>query len=215
MRRIRLAIVPLVLLTGVVSGAPVARADCSGPTLGRITTDVDRGRTITITGTSFGDNCHDTGPPPPGEGVLGRPLTDIDVVIEQGDTTIVLAHGDAGADYAFDVEIVVPQALQPGPATIDARWGDSETFRVLDQPITITDVTPIDTGDESVVRFGPTPGEAPAPTTAMPPTAAPARAEPASPSDDGGSGLGWPLLVGAFAAVAGGSTLGWFVRRAK
>ena len=71
-----------------------------------------------MTGSGFGDNCYDTGPPPAGEGYLGKPLTEIEVVFVQGDRQTVVARGAADDGYAFEIDVVVPAASVPGEARL-------------------------------------------------------------------------------------------------
>jgi hypothetical protein len=54
----------------VLDGA-AAGADCSSPTIEYPAGPVDRGQAITVTGSAFGDNCYDTGPPAGGPGGAG------------------------------------------------------------------------------------------------------------------------------------------------
>jgi hypothetical protein len=139
----------------VVLGAPAAGADCLGPTIEYTAGAVDRGQEITVTGTGFGDNCYDTGPPPPGEGTLGRPLADIDVVITQAGVDHVVAEGTADADYGFEVSVVVPSDLEPGEATVQALWdaGAAPASDRTDEPLVISDAP--STGEDVVATFGP------------------------------------------------------------
>lgn len=62
---------------------PHAGTDCALPTVTFDPRDTARGQTITVTGRTFGDNCYDSGAPPAGQGVLGRPIDDIEVVLQQ------------------------------------------------------------------------------------------------------------------------------------
>jgi hypothetical protein len=173
--------IPVVLAAAlVVGGAGPAAGDCASPMLAYPAGEVDRGDTITVTGEAFGDACHDTGPPPAGQGVLGRPLTDVEVVIAQGGTEVVVATGDADASYAFVVDVVVPAALEPGEATVHARWPGGRSPDMGAAPLVVTDAAPPDAA---------APGRSGAPGSA------------AGAEDDGGSPL-VPLAAAAAAAVA-------------
>ena len=108
------------MAAGLVS-APPASADCPGPSMSFSPQDVDRGGEVTVTGEAWGDNCYDTGPPPNGEGVLGRPATDIEIVLTQGDTEWVLGTVDADNQYGFEKQMVVPADASPGEAQLNAR----------------------------------------------------------------------------------------------
>ena len=130
-----------IMTAGLVS-APPASADCSGPSMSFSPQDVDRGGEVTVTGEAWGDNCYDTGPPPNGEGVLGRPATDIEIVLTQGDTEWVLGTVDADKQYGFEEEMVVPTDASPGDAQLNARHTETApyipyvepTLRISDAP---------------------------------------------------------------------------------
>ena len=113
----------------------------------------DRGQTVTIKGEGWGDECYDTGPPPPGQGALGTPVTGIEIVLTQGSTETVVARGDADATYRFTVDITVPDSLQPGTATLSARSSQVPAF-ALPQPLTVS-AQPSSTTDQTVATFGP------------------------------------------------------------
>lgn len=142
-----------------VAGAPPAAADCSGPTVEFEPAEVGRGGEVTVVGLAFGDNCYDTGPPPEGEGTLGVPQSDVQVLVVQGDEEILVAKGDAGDDYRFEVTVVVPGSLTPGPARLVVRLASGTDAFLADDGLTITDAAPIEGADESVVAFGGATGE--------------------------------------------------------
>lgn len=161
-----------------------AGADCSGPTIEYDAGPVDRGQEITVTGTAFGDNCYDTGPPPAGEGLLGRPLTDIAVVITQDGVDHVVAEGNADDDYEFQVSVVVPAELAPGEARVQASGAPGiPAFDLTDQPLVVSDADASAIGALEVVAFGPD-GEAPSSGEASAPAESPDRVS----ADDGSSG---------------------------
>lgn len=186
------------LVLGVLGASTVtagpALADCIGPTIDYEPGEVTRGERITVTGEGFGDNCYDTGPPPEGQGVLGNPLTDIEVLFLQGTTEIVVARGAANADYEFDVTVTVPVELEAGEVTIEAghELGESAftheegRLTVVDEPAS----TPASGAVEPVI-FGPeenpqSPGPSPeAATEAAPGVPAETPAEPGSGDTDG------------------------------
>ncbi|MGE0794459.1 MAG: hypothetical protein AB7H43_01105 [Acidimicrobiia bacterium] len=121
------------------AGSP-AGAQCAGPDIFVSSDRVGRGATFTVTGEAFGTACYDTGPPPAGQGALGEPAADLELVVEQADRSVVVALGSAGSDYGFTVDVVLPVALVPGPAELVARSSDPRTgvvrrsLTVLDQP---------------------------------------------------------------------------------
>ena len=122
MRRI-IGVVVLGLLAtlAVALGAPDAGADCSGPSIRVNPTGGPGGSTATVTGQAFGNNCYDTGPPPPGEGVLGVPQSGVVITFtDAAGTTTELATVDAGPQYNFVTEITVPAGAAPGAGRVDA-----------------------------------------------------------------------------------------------
>lgn len=187
-------IVAVVLVLGLAAAGP-ATADCGGPTIEYDAGPVARGDTVRVTGTGWGDNCYDTGPPPEGEGVLGRPQDGILIVLSQGDAEVIVAEGAADADYAFEVDVPVPMAFIPGEAQLSAlRQDGGMVFDPTAQPITVTDAPAVE-GGEARVTFGPA-------------GVAPQEAPPAD-GDDGGGGVPW-LGVGfvALVTVLGALVLG-------
>jgi hypothetical protein len=183
-----------VLFVLVVDGA-AAGADCSGPMIEYAAGPVDRGQDIIVTGRGFGDSCYDTGPPPPGQGAMGRPLDDIDVITQVGVDHLV-AEGTADAEYGFEVDVVVPAELEPGEARLQVRWGDGTAWASdrTDQTLVVSQA-PSSAGGDVVATFGP---EAAAPAEAA-----------ARPEPDGSSDVG-PWVGGAvvvLCVVAGGSML--------
>ena len=119
MRLLVLSIFSL-FVVGVVS-APPASADCGGPSMTFSPHDVVRGGEGTATGDRWGDNGYDTVPPPDGEGVLGRAVTDIEIVVVQGEKEWVVATVDADDDYRFTTQVNVPAHATPGDAQMIAR----------------------------------------------------------------------------------------------
>ena len=137
-------------------GASPAGADCAGPTVTHDLGTFDRGAAVTVTGIAFGDNCYDTGPPPLGEGVLGKPQSDISVFVVQGGEEHLLAEGAADAEYQFTVEVVLPAALAPGNADVVVRYADgAEAYEPDAALITVSDAEPSDPAAAEVVSFGP------------------------------------------------------------
>jgi hypothetical protein len=142
--------VAIVLGLVVLGGMPQAGADCSGPYLRARPAAGPEGSTVTVTGEAFGDNCYDTGPPPPGQGVLGVPQSGVVVTsTDATGTTTDLTTVDAGPQYRFVVQIVIPGGAVPGTGRIDAISppGSPSAFGI---PFTVSDgvisATPASTG---------------------------------------------------------------------
>lgn len=67
---------PLILVVSVAAmsgGVERAGAACIGLYIAYAPSEVALGSDIDVVGLAWGDNCYDTGPPPAGEGPLGRP----------------------------------------------------------------------------------------------------------------------------------------------
>lgn len=192
---------------GIALGLPAApaAADCSGPTITYAVGPVAPGETVHVTGTAWGDGCYDTGPPPEGEGVLGRPQDGILILLTQGDVEAIVAEGAAGADYEFEVDVPVPVAFGAGEARLVARRQDGGlVFDARAQPITISDA-PAVVGGEERVGFGPV---TPDPTEG-----------PATDEDDGAGvtwvGVAFVALVTGLGALALSGALVRSPRRAR
>lgn len=126
-RVLRLFLVLSAVLTATTAVVSVpAGADCGGPTLTFDPHDVNRGDTIQLIGSFWGDNCYDTGPPPDGEGGLGNPIADIQVVLQQGSRQWELWSGSANDSYEFAAIVTIPADTSPGEATITALWARSD-----------------------------------------------------------------------------------------
>lgn len=156
----RLGVAALVILTfGLIGASPVAGA-CAPPLLTVITDGqkVYPGSVITIEGIYFGDNCYDTGPPPSGEGTIGMPLQNIDIVLTQNGREHLVATGNAGGGYDFSVDVVVPDDVEVGVMSVTAELpaqgasGDLSVTSDLEIQVTAGEASaPI-----AVARFGPT-----------------------------------------------------------
>jgi hypothetical protein len=134
---------------GILGGAAVvvaagsAEANCLGPTLtlsGPVGGEVETGDVITVSGSGWGDDCYDTGPPPAGEGVLGRPFDDIEIVMTQDGTDHVVARSSADDRYEFTADVVVPPDLRPGDARVQARASASTGRARAEQAIRVGDL---------------------------------------------------------------------------
>ncbi len=120
MRKLGIGFAAAALLAPLVMGLPSASASCGGPQITVTPNSAAAGSTVTVHGQAFGDNCYDTGPPPAGQGVLGNPLTDVEIGFVQHDITTVLATVDANDEYEFTVEVTVPTDAEPGQAAFTA-----------------------------------------------------------------------------------------------
>jgi hypothetical protein len=171
---------------------------------------VTAGADLLLTGLAWGDDCHDTGPPPSGEGELGVPVSDIDIVIRQGAEEWLVATGSADVDYEFTVTVELPQQLRPGRARIRVGW-DGRTAWTQDTFVTVVEGPATGgTGGVTVATFGPPESSAP-PSTALLPaasapdattttTAAPAtRRQPVEPD----VGTRWPVVLAGIIVVVG------------
>jgi len=207
MRHVRLVLLaPGLVLVLCALGPSPAGASCMGPAIVYESGEVRAGQVITVEGRAWGTECYDYRLPPAGVGGLGEPATGIEIVLSQDGVDEVVARGSAEADYTFVVHVAVPAWLEPGEATVSARYAGGIGFDATDRPLIVLDEPAIEaTG--GIVVFGPrgepsatTSTTAPAPTTTWPPpTVAPAGAdEDASMSGSGGGGPSWrlPLLVG-------------------
>jgi len=228
----------LTLAAGATFGlSSMASADCGGPSIDHDGGTVRRGTTVTVTGIWWGDDCHDTGPPPPGEGNLGLPLTDIEVYVVQDTGEILVARGNADASYGFEVEVTVPADLEPGAVTIEARAGVFMSADISSNPLRIGPAEPVEVREE-VAEFGPADQAVPAdatppgtdpvaseppgtasegtdlPATGPPSTEPPSSGTPEATddSDDGGSAAPWLVGAGLVALAGVGGTV-WYRRR--
>ncbi len=102
-----------------VAGCPAA-ADCLGPTIEIAQRKIAPGEEIKVSGSGWGDNCYDTGPPPGGEGVLGVPINGIEIFVVQGDREWLVAAGSADAHYRFAATVTAPGDLTLGDARLQA-----------------------------------------------------------------------------------------------
>jgi hypothetical protein len=182
----------------VATAATPASADCGGPTIRSEPLEVAAGDEVTITGEAMGDNCYDTGPPPAGQGVLGKPLRDLEVVVQQGDAEHVLARGGADDDYAFEVTVTVPADLAPGEAVVLVRRRDGDPVSA-GQPLRVTAGAEVGQGAGvaavEVVAFGPEEDDDP--------VQVPDRPRRARAGDGPGTGLILLSSVFVLALVAG------------
>ncbi|QGG95767.1 hypothetical protein [Actinomarinicola tropica] len=207
-----LALALLALSASLLVADPAA-ADCSGPTIEYDAGEVQPGGTVTVRGSAWGDECYDTGPPPDGEGVLGRPIEDIAIVVEQGPVAALVAIGSADDDYEFEVEVTMPPSILPGEARVRAFWARGIVFDATDATVVVTGEAPPDLVELSPVRFGPT-EEAEADTMLAPDEDSAVDGGAAAPTsgdaDDLGSGAsnGDPLFVlWLVLAAAGGAAV--------
>jgi hypothetical protein len=190
-----LVAVAVAVATLTVTQVPVS-ADCSGPTIAHDVGSIDRDGTVQVIGSGWGNNCYDTGPPPEGEGVLGKPVTGIKIFLVQDGVEHLVATGNADTKYEFEVDVPVPDDLEPGPIELVARSDlDMNTFDRTPEQMVVSERPPTGASDDAPVRFGATEPE-PAPNDAESPEG--------SPEDDDGSGVPVVVIaVGAMVLVAG------------
>lgn len=162
--------VPALAVLALVAGARPVAAVCVAPAVVAEGTEV--AGQLVVRGEHFGEDCYDTGPPPEGQGTLGRPRHDIELVITQGAVEHVVARGDADDEYRFEVTVTVPAGLVPGEAALTARWADGGATAAVPILVPTPPPTPPTTA----------PGEPAAPATSAAP-AAPAEVATFGPVD--------------------------------
>ena len=200
----RFLFIPFFLAATLVMTATPASADCAGPTVEHEVGVFDHGDDFTISGYGWGDNCYDTGPPPEGEGDLGNPYQDIDLLLRSGDVDVLIAQGAASENYDFEVTVTLPTELPAGPFHVVARvdgWGeldditpDLATHQILDEKFVLT----------NVVSFGEVADTQPAPEPTVvfeDPVVEPGVDVDAGATDATSSRWLWALSAGAAAGV--------------
>jgi|GEM_PF-2296820 len=141
-------------------GAAVDSA-CASPSLSIDTKTVTVEGELLVTGQNFGTKCYDEETPPLGEGVLGLPNQDIEIVMTQSDAAILVARGNAGNDYNFVVTVKLPPEFTTGVLTVTARYmvADSVEFSEFTYPsdivVTAADGSPETMESGSIASFGP------------------------------------------------------------
>jgi len=132
----------------VVAPMPVA-ANCIGPMLEEVDGSVGRGRVFELRGGGWGDDCHDTGERPAGEGELGVPLQDLPIRFEQEGRTWELGSVDADDAYVVRAEVVVPVDAHPGRASVTVgEPGDRAVSAAIDLLVSGDD--PVDPPETTV-----------------------------------------------------------------
>jgi len=130
-----------VALAVSISGAsavplPVtANASCVGPMLNVAPAAVPRGGTLTVSGIGFGDDCIDNVMPPETAGSLGDPMKGMQIVIGRDGESVVLGDADAGEDYAFRVEVALPEQVQLGDNYVVVRMANG---RSITPPVSVS-----------------------------------------------------------------------------
>jgi hypothetical protein len=185
-----LAAVAVAVATMAVAPGP-ASADCAGPTIEHDVGSIDRDGTVQVIGTTWGDNCYDTGPPPEGESTLGKPVTGIEIFLVQQGVEHLVATGDADEDLEFEVAVPVPDDLEPGPVELVARSGlDVTTYDATPGPIVVSERPATGASDDAPVRFG-----------EADPGPPPTEAESSDGSPGEGDGSDVPVVVVALGAA--------------
>lgn len=131
-----------------------ADASCGGPSLRHDEASVVSGQVINVVGITFGSDCYDTGNPPPGVGPHGLPLRDIRILFVQGAREVLVAEGSADAGYMFQLDVMVPVELEPGPASLRADDPGGHASSPFGAPLTVSRATPA-AAVTSVASFGP------------------------------------------------------------
>jgi len=219
--------IALLCCSGGLAIAPAGAAGCVEPALTqRVLENVEAGeaagggvQVIAVSGRGFGDDCHDTGSPPEGEGVLGTPIAGLALLVIADDQRVVVAEGSADASYGFDVTVRVPHALLAGSARLSVEaegllLASGPTLGTIQGPVADRPIAP-----PTTVRFGPDRGAAAPSLSEVPESNStgqssmsdddpPARTQDGSDANDG-VGRGWlaPAIVGGlFVVVAGVAT---------
>ena len=196
----------LVLIGAYLAGtAHVAFADCMGPTISHDTGKFEAGDQLDIEGFAFGTNCYDTGPPPEGEGVLGVPVSGIEILLVQGDLIIPVGAGDADGNYEFMVSITVPSDLAPGEFSVVASiGGGGEAWNQTEGSVSLisSDVT----FPAVIADFEP-------PNTPLPQPSAPAIGVEETQDDSPDRTLLLAVGAGVLLALAGSGVVAWRLNR--
>lgn len=132
----------LLLLAPLLLSVRPSWASCSPPEVSVDRGEVDAGERLIVSGVAWADGCTD-----PREGGCGRDeqrepsaLTDIEVSLvprNASRSSIALTTVDAGEDYEFEIEALVPPSTPPGRYTIEARSGDH--VNEVPVPVLVTD----------------------------------------------------------------------------
>ncbi|MCZ7536912.1 MAG: hypothetical protein M5T61_14105 [Acidimicrobiia bacterium] len=120
-RPIRLGVFGSLMVVASVAVPVPAGASCVGPEIGLSATEVVAGDTITVSGSYFFVGCNDTSAPGEESPLPNVPDAGIGIVFEQGGVASTLATVDAGADFNFSTDVLVPLTAVPGDAVISAR----------------------------------------------------------------------------------------------
>lgn len=215
---VRALVVVLFAVMAVAVSPSVAVANCVGPQIKHNRAPVERDGTVHVVGSGWGDNCYDTGEPPDGEGVLGRPATGIEIYLVQDDVEHLVAIGDADERYAFTVDVPVPDGLEPGSGEVIARTPSNERFgSVTAGSLVISDAPPTGSSVDDPIRFSEA-GQGPVTTTTTAPPASgtvpPASSDtPSSEADDNGGAS--PVVVAGVALVVGLVAAGVYLARRR
>lgn len=212
MTMLRALTVALVAAVAVAVLSGTAEAGCVGPGIEHPSGTVDRGGTVHVVGQAWGDNCYDTGPPPPGEGVLGHPLTGIKVYLAQGGIEHLVATGDADQKFGFVVDVPVPDTLEPGPVELVARsTRNGQPYSTTTKPLVVSQVAPSGSNVGAPVQFD-KPTQTPEATT----TASSSSSRSTTSSrDNGGGSVSAAVLAGVALITAGLVAAGVYLARRR
>lgn len=213
MTMLRALTVALVAAVAIAISPATAEADCLGPGIEHTSGTVDRGGTVHVVGKAWGDNGYDTGPPPPGEGVLGHPLTGIEVYLVQGGVEHLVATGDADDRFGFVVDVAVPDALAPGPVEVVARSErNGRPYVATTKPLVVSEVAPTASRADAPVRFG-EPAQMPEATTTA--SSSSSRSTTSAGEDNGGGSVSAVVLAGVALVTAGLVAAGVYLARRR
>jgi hypothetical protein len=118
--------VAVLLLAGC--GSTGAAASCTGPQVTVTPATFAAGDEVRVAGDFFWDDCYDGGQ-------AGTPPATRDVeirLVTSGDApeTLALTTVDADEDGGIDTAVRVPDDVPPGPARIEAGFGEPVTVQV-------------------------------------------------------------------------------------
>ena len=116
--------------------APSAQASCVGP---MVTIEPDHGPAgspIMVSGSGFFAECRDVvtcevgRPCPPPE--PSPPVASVTITFTQQDRTTEVGTARPGADYRFEIQIVIPPDATPGAASLGARTSNGIEVRPVE-----------------------------------------------------------------------------------
>ncbi len=207
---------PLILVVSVAAmsgGVERAGAACIGPYIAYAPSEVAPGSDIDVVGLAWGDNCYDTGPPPAGEGPLGRPA-DVDLLVAQGEMEWLVGSATANSDYRFDAVARVPLEVKPGAASLVARRSSGRSAYRSVWHFSITGAAPVQSST-SIAAVGTSDPVAPGGSTDPVEPAESRNGAVVSDESAGGWSTGAKVLLIAVLAVAVLAIPGFMMSRSQ